>query len=328
MSALILRCALARLPSAAAPRRAGAPTRLLAPPRPASLRRALRRTPLRATAEEEGSAAPAAASAEQQESELSAFQQHQQSAARISAAEEARTMVAQASNGVLSTNSVSKISAGYPHGAVVELVADESGRPLISVSTLSLHTSDLQASSKCSITVTAQSFKDMSDARVTLTGDMVPVPEGECAAARELYLAKHPDAFYIDFGDFSFYRMDNVVVAHLNGGFARFSQIPGQSYTECKPDPIAPFSGPVAGHMNADHGDANQAIVKKYAGITVADAKILSLDRLGLNMVGSYEGMSMKIRVPFPRAADDRKDVKTLIVEMTKAAAEFMPARE
>lgn len=129
------------------------------------------------------------------------------------------------SNGVLSTNSVSKISAGYPHGAVVELVADESGRPLISVSTLSLHTSDLQASSKCSITVTAQSFKDMSDARVTLTGDMVPVPEGECAAARELYLAKHPDAFYIDFGDFSFYRMDNVVVAHLNGGFARFSQV-------------------------------------------------------------------------------------------------------
>ena len=30
---------------------------------------------------------------------------------------------------------------------------------------------------------------------------------------------------------------------------------------------------------------------------------------------------TFKLRLPFPRAANDRKDVKTLIVEMTRAAA-------
>ena len=54
--------------------------------------------------------------------------------------------------------SVSKISAGYPAGSVINMATDELGRPVISISTLSLHTSDLQASSKCSITVTAGGF--------------------------------------------------------------------------------------------------------------------------------------------------------------------------
>lgn len=30
-------------------------------------------------------------------------------------------------------------------------------------------------------------------------------------------------------------------------------------------------------------------------------------------------GQSFKLRLPFPRAANDRKDVKTLIVQMTQA---------
>ena len=32
------------------------------------------------------------------------------------------------------------------------------------------------------------------------------------------------------------------------------------------------------------------------------------------------QGQSFKLRLPFPRAAEDRKDVKTLIVQMTQAA--------
>jgi hypothetical protein len=40
-----------------------------------------------------------------------------------------------------------------------------------------------------------------------------------------------------------------------------------------------------------------QAIIRKYVGISVKDAKIMSLDRLGLNMMGSYTGVSMKVRV-------------------------------
>ena len=68
-------------------------------------------------------------------------------------------------------------------------------------------------------------WQDLSDARVTLTGDMTPVPDAEVAAVRDLFLAKHPDCFYVDFGDFAFYRMDNIVAANFIGGFGRVAQV-------------------------------------------------------------------------------------------------------
>jgi hypothetical protein len=42
------------------------------------------------------------------------------------------------------------------------------------------------------------------------------------------YLAKHPDAFWVDFGDFSWHRMDGILGARLIGGFARAGSINGK----------------------------------------------------------------------------------------------------
>ena len=44
------------------------------------------------------------------------------------------------------------------------------------------------------------------------------------------------------------------------------------------------------------------------------------LDRLGFMVQCTRNGDSFKMRLPFPRAAKDRKDVKTLIVQMTQEA--------
>lgn len=53
----------------------------------------------------------------------------------------------------------------------------------------------------------------------------------------------------------------------------------------------------------------------------VASAQITAVDRLGMYvLVGMNDGQSGKLRLPFPRAAEDRKDVKNLIVEMTNTA--------
>lgn len=70
---------------------------------------------------------------------------------RLSAAAACRT-------GVLSTISAHPSSAGFPFGSVVEFAVDDSGYPLLSTSTLSPHTADLQADGRCSITVTAPGF--------------------------------------------------------------------------------------------------------------------------------------------------------------------------
>jgi len=156
---------------------------------------------------------------------------------------------------------------------------------------------------------------------------MTPVPEAERDDVRSLFLAKHPQAFYVDFGDFSFFRMDKVVSGHLIGGFGRVAQLQSADYLGASADPIAPFSGPVAGHMNADHSEATAAMLKQYVGVDIQDPKILSLDRLGMNVMGTFCDMPTKVRLPFPRPAEDRKDVKTLLVEMTKASAEHMPQK-
>ena len=45
-------------------------------------------------------------------------------------------------------------------------------------------------------------------------------------------------------------------------------QISAEEYNAAEADPIAPFSSPVAGHMNEDHADATRAMIKHYVGIT------------------------------------------------------------
>lgn len=53
----------------------------------------------------------------------------------------------------------------------------------------------------------------------------------------------------------------------------------------------------------------------------VTSAQISAVDRLGMYVVvGMPDGQSGKLRLPFPRPAESRKDVKDLIVEMTQAA--------
>ena len=41
-----------------------------------------------------------------------------------------------------------------------------------------------------------------------------------------------------------------------------------EEYHAAEPDFVAPFSAPVAGHMNEDHADATLAMIKHYVGIT------------------------------------------------------------
>ena len=47
---------------------------------------------------------------------------------------------------------------------------------------------------------------------------------------------------------------------------------------------------------------------------------LVQLDRLGFMVQCTRNGESFKMRLPFPRGAEDRKDVKTLIVKMTQEA--------
>jgi putative heme iron utilization protein len=92
-------------------------------------------------------------------------------------------------------------------------------------------------------------------------------------------------------------------------------------YWEATPDPVAQFSKPVCGHMNDDHADAIVAMVKHAVGIEVSKARMLSLDRLGVNTECIIEDTTVNVRLAFPEPALDRKSIKDRIVAMTNAGA-------
>ena len=174
---------------------------------------------------------------------------HQRKAARLSSAEEARSLIAYSTGfGVLST--MSESLPGFPAGAVVGFAPDADGLPVFCFSTMSSHTTDLNAGqpagAPAALTVTAAGFKGAADGRVSLTGVVKRIEaEEEIASMRELYRAKHESAFWVDFGDFSWYRMAELETVRFIGGFARAGQVSAKQYLGAAVDPIQAFAAPV-----------------------------------------------------------------------------------
>lgn len=65
----------------------------------------------------------------------------------------------------------------------------------------------------------------MQDGRFTLTGVAKPLSEADKAAAREVFLAKYPNAFYVDFGDFRWFRVEDLTGGRYVGGFGRVASV-------------------------------------------------------------------------------------------------------
>uniref|UniRef100_A0A1J3D602 Glutamyl-tRNA reductase-binding protein, chloroplastic n=1 Tax=Noccaea caerulescens TaxID=107243 RepID=A0A1J3D602_NOCCA len=248
------------------------------------------------------------------------IQAHEEKAARLSPVEEIRNVLNGSVCGMLST--FSQKYEGYPSGSMVDFACDADGSPILAVSSLALHTKDLLANPKCSLLI-AREPEDRTGLRITLHGDAVLVSDKDQAAVRSAYLAKHPKAFWVDFGDFSFMRIEPKVVRYVSGvatAFLGSGEFSKEEYLGAKLDPIAQFAKPVTSHMNKDHEEDTKAIVHHVTSIPVDSALMLDLDSLGFNVKATLQGNTFKLRVPFPRRAQDRKDVKTLIVEMLQAA--------
>ena len=256
--------------------------------------------------------------------------EHQKGAARLTQAEDARSLVAY-STGYAVLSTLSSQVDGYPSGALVGFAHDSQGLPVFCFSSMSSHTKDLLAdgaskegnTAKAALTVTAKGFEGAADGRVVLIGDVKQCSKEEVASDElpALYKSKHPNAFWADFGDFTYFRMTNLKQVNFVGGFARAGTITPDEYTSATIDPIQAFAAPVMGHMNADHASSTVAMVQHYIGLNSVDgAELVQMDRLGFMVQIDRLGQTFKLRLPFPRAAEDRGDVKKLIVQMTQEA--------
>jgi len=169
--------------------------------------------------------------------------------------ERARTLVYLGRIGSLST--LSRKQPGFPFGSVMPYGLDRRGRPIFLISTMAMHTQNLQADSRASLLVTQPdaSGDPLGASRVTLIGNVLTIPKPEVADARRLYLERYANSkYWVDFEDFSFYRLDVVDVYYV-GGFGVMGWVPATEYEQAQPDPLADAAAGIVEHMNADHKD-------------------------------------------------------------------------
>src|SRR4030088_1239881 len=104
-------------------------------------------------------------------------------------AERARTLVYLSRIGSLST--LSRKQSGFPFGSVMPYGLDEHGRPIFLISTMAMHTQNLHADARAGLLVTRDDTDGdpLGASRVTLVGNVLPIPQSEVAEARQLYLA-------------------------------------------------------------------------------------------------------------------------------------------
>src|SRR5208337_5595618 len=135
------------------------------------------------------------------------FASDQPQAPEPSFAERARTLMYLGRIGSLST--ISRKQPGFPFGSVMPYGLDDRGRPIFLISTMAMHTQNLQADSRASLLVTQDdgSGDPLGASRVTVMGHVLAIPVPEVAEARRLYLERYANGkYWVDFEDFSFYR--------------------------------------------------------------------------------------------------------------------------
>ena len=234
--------------------------------------------------------------------------------------ERARTLIHLVHIGSLST--LSRKQPGFPFGSVMPYGLDAQGRPIFLISTMAMHTQNLQADSRASLLVTQSDGggDPLGASRVTLIGNVATIPQPEIAGARTLYLECHANSkYWVDFDDFSFYRMDVVDVYYV-GGFGVMGWVKASEYDEAQSDPLAEVAGGIIEHMNADHKDALILLARTSAGIESQEATMTSVDRLGFHVrLKTAEGVR-GARIAFLREVRNAGEARNVLVEMVQQA--------
>jgi putative heme iron utilization protein len=234
-------------------------------------------------------------------------------------AERARTLAYLGRIGSLST--LSRKQPGFPFGSVMPYGLDDHGRPVFLISTMAMHTQNLQADPRASLLVTQEDAGDpLGASRVTLVGTVLPVPDAEVAEARKLYLARYANSKnWVDFEDFSFYRM-NVVDVYYVGGFGVMGWVSASEYDRSQPDPLADSMAEIIQHMNTDHKDALVLLVQKFARIELQEATMTAVDRLGFQVRMTTGDGIRGARIAFVREVSNPAEARKVLMEMVQQA--------
>jgi putative heme iron utilization protein len=232
-------------------------------------------------------------------------------------AERARTLASLGLIGSLSTHS--RKFPGFPFGSMMPYAADSLGRPVFFISSMAMHTQNLQLDSRASLLITQPdvSGDPLGAGRLTLLGAATEAPAAE---VRDLYLSRYENAkHWQDYTDFAYYRLE-VSGVYFIGGFGVMGWVSAEDYRSALPDPLAEASPGIIQHMNADHADALRLIALRFAGEAADEAAITAVDRLGFHLRLKSGDRIHGRRVAFLQEVKNSEAVRAAFVEMVRQA--------
>lgn len=205
-------------------------------------------------------------------------------------------------------------NGGTPYASLVNLATTLEGQLFVFISKLAWHTQNLMSDGRGSLLATAlpATGDALTGPRVTVMGRFI---ETKSPTLRARYAAQHPQArTYLDFPDFSFWRLSAETI-HAIAGFGRIETLaPGEV-----------FSGPATqdlydsalSHVNEDHAEAVQLYARKLLGAAGhGQWKIACVDPDGCHVSDGETAL----RLSFDTPAHDAQSLRAAFAELSRRA--------
>ncbi|CAI7856646.1 unnamed protein product [Closterium sp. NIES-53] len=200
---------------------------------------------------------------------------------------------------------------GYPFGSLVDFATDDEGHPIFLLSPLSIHTRNMLADPRCTLVVQIPGWSGLANARATIFGDVYPVPPAQQQWAQRFFARRHHHGAAQMWGNFSYYRMQQICDIYFVGGFGTVAWIDVKDYLAATPDAIVLHDTEAILHeLNVRLGSDLKCQLASILPQPVDDALFISID-----------GKGVDIRVRHGAKVWKRQGVKVLLLSCVLRAA-------
>ncbi|CAI7779006.1 unnamed protein product [Closterium sp. NIES-53] len=174
---------------------------------------------------------------------------------------------------------------GYPFGSLVDFATDDEGHPIFLLSPLSIHTRNMLADPRCTLVVQIPGWSGLANARATIFGDVYPVPPAQQQWAQRFFARRHHHGAAQMWGNFSYYRMQQICDIYFVGGFGTVAWIDVKDYLAATPDAIVLHDTEAILHeLNVRLGSDLKCQLASILPQPVDDALFISIDGKGVDI--------------------------------------------
>jgi heme iron utilization protein len=239
-----------------------------------------------------------------------------QPTADFDAARLARSLLRRSRQGALATLMA---GSGDPYCSLVNVASHPDGSPILLISRLAVHTRNILGDPRVSLMLDERAEGDpLEGSRIMLAGRAEQAGGDGVAILRRRYLNAHPSAeAFVDFGDFSFFRL-RPTATHLVAGFGRIVDLKPAAFLTDISDAGALLEaepGAIA-HMNEDHREAMNLYATRLLGAEAADWRCTGCDPDGIDL----QAGGKTLRLDFSERVTGPGELRKMLVRLADEA--------